>query len=219
MHDTIIQIKKELRANMNGVASESMGRKSEDYRVNFGVEIPRIHNIAAEFEPSHELAQQLWKESVRECRILATILQPSDSFLPEIADIWVDDIRTLELAQVACLNLFARMPRASEKAFQWIASERELTQQCGYLTLCHLMRKGEMSERSADEFIDQAVRHRSPDVQRVDLIGNTVVYTHILDGIIDVKCHAKQAAQTGVQGSGVGQEDDEDDGGKPRPAR
>ena len=157
MHDTIIQIKKELRANMNGVASESMGRKSEDYRVNFGVEIPRIHNIAAEFEPSHELAQQLWKESVRECRILATILQPSDSFLPEIADIWVDDIRTLELAQVACLNLFARMPRASEKAFQWIASERELTQQCGYLTLCHLMRKGEMSERSADEFIDQAV--------------------------------------------------------------
>jgi hypothetical protein len=157
MHDTIIQIKKELRANMNGVASESMGRKSEDYRVNFGVELPRIHNIAAEFEPSHELAQQLWKESVRECRILATILQPSDSFLPEIADIWVDDIRTLELAQVACLNLFARMPRASEKAFQWIASERELTQQCGYLTLCHLMRKGEMSERSADEFIDQAV--------------------------------------------------------------
>ena len=157
MNDIIIQIKKELRANMNGIASEAMGRKSEDYRVNFGVEIPRIHNIAAEFEPSHELAQQLWKESVRECRILATILQPSDSFLPEIADIWVDDIRTLELAQVACLNLFARMPRASEKAFQWIASERELTQQCGYLTLCHLMRKGEMSERSADEFIDQAV--------------------------------------------------------------
>lgn len=157
MKDTIIQIKKELRANMNGVASESMGRKSEDYRVNFGVEIPRLHNIAAEFEPSHELAQQLWKESVRECRILATILQPADSFLPEIADIWVDDIRTLELAQMASLNLFSRLPYASAKVFQWIASERELTQQCGYLTLCHLMRKGELSDRSADEFIDQAV--------------------------------------------------------------
>lgn len=157
MKDTIIHIKKELRANMNGIASEAMGRKSEDYRVNFGVEIPRLHNIAAEFQPSHELAQLLWKESVRECRILATILQPVDSFLPEIADIWVDDIRTLELAQVASLNLFSRLPYASDKMFQWIASEREITQQCGYLTLCHIMRKGEMNERSADEFIDQAL--------------------------------------------------------------
>ena len=100
---------------MNGIASEAMGRKSEDYRVNFGVEIPRLHNIATEFQPSHELAQHLWKESVRECRILATILQPVDSFLPEIADIWVDDIRTLELAQVASLNLFSRLPYASDK--------------------------------------------------------------------------------------------------------
>lgn len=157
MNDIIIQIKKELCANMNGIASEAMGRKSEDYRVNFGVEIPRLHNIATEFQPSHELAQQLWKESVRECRILATILQPVDSFLPEIADIWVDDIRTLELAQVASLNLFSRLPYASDKVFQWIASEREITQQCGYLTLCHIMRKGEMNERSADEFIDQAL--------------------------------------------------------------
>ena len=157
MNDIIIQIKKELRANMNGIASEAMGRKSEDYRVNFGVEIPRLHNIATEFQPSHELAQQLWKESVRECRILATILQPVDSFLPEIADIWVDDIRTLEFAQVASLNLFSRLPYASDKVFQWIASEREITQQCGYLTLCHIMRKGEMNERSADEFIDQAL--------------------------------------------------------------
>ena len=39
------------------------------------------------------------------------------------------------------------------------------------------------------EFIGDAIRHHSPDVQRVDLIGNTVVYTHIFDGIIDVKTY------------------------------
>jgi hypothetical protein len=37
--------------------------------------------------------------------------------------------------------------------------------------------------------LKDAVRHHSPDVQRVDLIGNTVVYTHIFDGIIDVKTY------------------------------
>lgn len=39
------------------------------------------------------------------------------------------------------------------------------------------------------EFMKDAIRHRSPDVQRVDLIGNTVIYTHIFDGIIDVKTY------------------------------
>ena len=38
-------------------------------------------------------------------------------------------------------------------------------------------------------FLKDAIKHRSPDVQRVDLIGNTVIYTHIFDGIIDVKTY------------------------------
>lgn len=43
--------------------------------------------------------------------------------------------------------------------------------------------------RQERQFMDQAIRHRSPDVQRVDLIGNNVVYTHIYDGIIDIKTY------------------------------
>ena len=39
------------------------------------------------------------------------------------------------------------------------------------------------------EFIGDAIRHHSPDVQKVDIIGNTVIYTHIFDGIIDVKAY------------------------------
>ena len=35
----------------------------------------------------------------------------------------------------------------------------------------------------------EAIRHRSPDVQRVDIIDNTLVYTHIYDGIVDIKTY------------------------------
>ena len=45
------------------------------------------------------------------------------------------------------------------------------------------------AEKQEREFLTSAIRHHSPDVQRVDLIGNTVVYTHIFDGIIDVKTY------------------------------
>ena len=44
-------------------------------------------------------------------------------------------------------------------------------------------------EKQEREFLRDAIKHHSPDVQRVDLIGNTVVYTHIFDGIIDVKTY------------------------------
>lgn len=43
--------------------------------------------------------------------------------------------------------------------------------------------------RQEREFMDEAIRHRSPDVQRVDIIDSTVVYTHIYDGIVDVKTY------------------------------
>ena len=34
-----------------------------------------------------------------------------------------------------------------------------------------------------------AIKHRSPDVQKVDIVGSSVIYTHIFDGIIDVKTY------------------------------
>ena len=43
--------------------------------------------------------------------------------------------------------------------------------------------------RQERQFMDQAIKHRSPDVQRVDIIDSAVVYTHIYDGIIDVKAY------------------------------
>ena len=117
-------IKTQLRLSMNGVVSQSMREKGLNYKLNFGVELPRIKSIAAAYEKNHDLAQALWKEDIRECKILAGILQPVDTFFPEIADIWVE-----EYAQV-----------------------------CGFLTIARLLvKKGDMAERPAGEFLDQAI--------------------------------------------------------------
>ena len=44
-------------------------------------------------------------------------------------------------------------------------------------------------QKQERKFLNDAIRQRSPDVQKVDLIGNTVVYTHIFDGIVDIKTY------------------------------
>ena len=91
LHETLKDIKAKFRLYMNGVVSQSMREKGLDYKLNFGIEYPRIREIAAGYEPSHELAQALWKENIRECKIMAGLLQPVDTFYREIAEIWMED--------------------------------------------------------------------------------------------------------------------------------
>ena len=143
LHQRLKDIKTQLRLSMNGAVSQSMREKGLVYKLNFGVELPRIKGIAAGYEKDHSLAQSLWKE---------------ESFLPEIADIWVEDIRNIEIAELTCMNLFQHLPYAPAKSFHWIASEDEYTQVCGFLTIARLlMKKGDMNERVENEFLDQAI--------------------------------------------------------------
>lgn len=158
LKEQLRDIKTQLRLNMNGVVSQSMREKGLNYKLNFGVELPRLKQIAAACEKNHDLAQALWKEEIRECKILAGMLQPVDTFYPEIADIWVEAIANMEIAELTCMNLFQHLPYAPAKSFAWIADEAEYTQVCGFLTIARLLaKKGDMDERAAGEFLDQAV--------------------------------------------------------------
>lgn len=157
IHETIKDIKSKFRLFMNGMVSQSMREKGMGYKLNFGIEYPRIKEIAAGYESDHELAQTLWKENIRECKILAGLLQPADTFYPEIADIWIEGMDYPELAEYTVMNLFQRLSYASEVVFRWMADEREMFQLCGFLLMARLLMKGEkLNERAEAEFLDQA---------------------------------------------------------------
>lgn len=157
MHETLKEIKSKLRLYMNGMISQSMRDKGMDYKLNFGIEYPRIKEIAAEYEPNHDLAQALWKENIRECKIMAGLLQPVDSFYQDIAEIWIEDIHYPELAEYTVMNLFQHLPYASEVIFPWMADEREYFQVCGFLLTARLIMQGlQLDDRAEAEFFDQA---------------------------------------------------------------
>lgn len=158
VHETIKEIKGQFRLYMNGIASQSMREKGLGYKLNFGIELPRLKEIAARYEKNHEVAQTLWKENIRECKILAGMLQPVETFYPEIADIWIEDMHYPEIAELTCMNLFQYLPYASEKAFEWMADEREYFQLCGFMLMAKLLMNGnKLNERSEAEFLDQAI--------------------------------------------------------------
>ena len=156
--EQVRDIKAQFRLSMNGVASSRMREQGLVYHLNFGIELPRLREIASEYTPNHELAQILWKENIRESKILATILMPVDRFIPQLADIWVEQIPTQEIAEIAVMNLFQRLPYASSIAFRWVSDYREIFQVCGFLLLTRLcMLKREFNESAAYELVDQAI--------------------------------------------------------------
>ncbi|MDD4761019.1 MAG: DNA alkylation repair protein [Bacteroidaceae bacterium] len=155
--EKVQELKRDFHAMMNGPVSSSLREKGLHYRIIYGVEWNRLVQLSHELGKNEQLAQALWKEDIRECRLLAGLVQPADTFLSEAADIWVESMHYPEEAHYTVLSLFQYLPYASEKAFFWIADSREIFQLCGWLLLSRLfMRGAPLNQRSEDEFADQA---------------------------------------------------------------
>lgn len=149
-------IKQSFRQMMDGAVAQSMRDKGLNYHLNWGATLPRLRAMADETGADYDLAIALWKENVRECKILATMLMPADRILPEVVDIWMEQIPSQEIAEQLAFNLWQHLPFAPEKAYQWLASDQEYYQLCGFHVLSRLFMNGqEPNERGINEYIDQ----------------------------------------------------------------
>lgn len=156
--ERVREIKQSFRLMMDGATAQSMREKGSDYHVNWGASLPMLKQKAKETGQDYHLAVALWKENVRECKILATLLMPPEKMPREVADIWMEQTTSVEMAELAAFNLYQHLPYAAEKAYEWMASEKELYQLCGFHVLARLFMRGQSpNERGIHEFIDQAL--------------------------------------------------------------
>ena len=156
--EVVKEIKQSFRLMMDGAVAKSMRDKGLSYKLNWGATLPRLRQKADEIGYNYDLAIALWKEDVRECKILATMIMPPEEVLPEVIDIWMEHTTELEIAEQAAFNLYQYLPYAPEKAYQWMASDKELYQLCGFHILSRIfMAKREPNERGINEFVDQAI--------------------------------------------------------------
>ena len=109
----------------NGAVADTLRRYGLPHKVIFGLEIPRISEIARGLKPSEELATELWNDSeVRESRLLATYLFPIESMTRERALELASDCRTQEEADMLAFRLLKCLPFAAE-LLQQLENESE----------------------------------------------------------------------------------------------
>ena len=158
----VVQMVKDIKHSfflrMNGETARSMRDKGVQYHLNWGISLPDLKQMASAYTKDFNLAIALWKEDIRECKIMALMLMPPEKMLPEIADIWIEQTHTQELAELSAFYLYQYLDYASVIAFEWIATNDEYKQICGYHILSRLFMKGkEPDERGIHELLDQIV--------------------------------------------------------------
>lgn len=158
--ETILRnIRADLRMSMNGMTAASMRAKGVGYRMNFGVDILRLKQIALRYTPDISLAETMWKEDVRELKILATMLCPIDQFLQEDADRWGREIVNQEIREQACKNLFQELPYTYELVNDWVASGDENIRSTGHWLFARICiaRPDMIGRILIEELLDRAI--------------------------------------------------------------
>lgn len=153
----LMEIKRSFRLLMNGPVSQSMREKGMDYKLNWGVSLPHLQEVAREYGKDRDLAIALWKEDIRECKILATLIMPANEMSRELVDVWMEQLHGQEMAEMLSFHLLQHLDFAPALAYEWMASDKDLYQLTAYHLLSRLFLRGqEPNERGINEFLDQA---------------------------------------------------------------
>lgn len=156
------EIKKELRASMNGILSARMREAGMPFKLIFGVELPRLRSIADEFPLDAELANQLWQQNIRETKLLAIMLMPPDAFTQEVANAWAETMVTAEEAQVLAMMLLSKTSHAKDISLAWLGEGKPLPCTCACLCLRHLLVQGVMFSQEERQFIEETPTQMLP---------------------------------------------------------
>jgi len=125
------QILKLIKSRKNGDVSHSMKEHGIQYKLNWGVSIVDLREIARSFTPNHLLALKLWNKQWRETMILATLLDEPDEVTEEQMDFWTKSFENSEIAEQASANLWARSKFAFTKALEWCRGKKHLVRFTG----------------------------------------------------------------------------------------
>ena len=108
----LASIRATLRTRMDGSVAQSMRESGLDYRYNWGWTRGYLLELAAQYQPSRELAEALRESAVRELLILSTMLFPREELTEQDVEAFLEKATNVELQEQLAVNLLAYVPLA-----------------------------------------------------------------------------------------------------------
>ena len=140
------QVKRRFFAMRNGITADHLRRSGMGYRIIFGLNLPQIAEIAADFSPDDELADALWANSTtRESRLMAPMLYDHADIIIDKALAMASQTAEIEEADVLCHRLLRHLPFAHSLPSMLLADNtgRALTRYAGLRLITFLAATGD----------------------------------------------------------------------------
>lgn len=141
------QVKQQFFAMRNGAVAEQMRTRGLNYKLNLGLNLPQVAEIAQEYsarlgsdEDRAELAQMLWdNEGTRCSRLMAPMLMPPAMMDADRALRWALEAQTTEVADVLCHRLLRHLTFAPSLADRLVNMPLEMPHYTGLRLVLNLL--------------------------------------------------------------------------------
>jgi hypothetical protein len=164
-----------IQSRKNGEVSDLMNSKGIHYKINWGVSIIELREIAKQFSPDHLLALKLWNKQWRETMILATMIDDPNLVTEEQIDFWTKSFENSEIAEQASANLWVNTKYAFIKALEWCRGKKHFVRFTGI----HLIGRLAISAKTAIDEMFEPFFDELPTLAK-DRKLNTVYYRTVL---------------------------------------
>lgn len=155
--DTVRRLSGRLRVEMNGAVSASMRESGVSYRLNYGVSLPTIRDIASEYRGDYELSCELYRSQVRELRLSAVFIARAEDVRVGDLDFWREGITSREVAEQLALNIVAQMDGGCWVALEWLGDQSDFVCYCAMMSLSAAMRKAAREGLSPSDLCGEKV--------------------------------------------------------------
>jgi 3-methyladenine DNA glycosylase AlkD len=137
MDEKLIDLIAHIKQRMNGAVVESMRESGIIYKVSYGVTIPELKEIALPYKGNHDLAIQLFEQDIRECKIIASLIDDPTQVTGDQIDRWCEDFNNIEIVEQVCNNLLWKSDFALPRSYEWCLDDDELMKKAGLLIIGH----------------------------------------------------------------------------------
>ena len=185
IENQIKSIRRAIYLSMNGICAENIDNAGLEYKQNFGVSWARLCEIAQNYTPNYELAERLWLMSIRETKLLATLLCPPQELTTERLAEWSVGITTIELAEIFAFALLRKTTNLTPKILDLEKSENPLLRLTAYHTLARQTALDLPTRQRAIEQINPLDLDEISAYRAIEsLLSNTKILTSELNHII-----------------------------------
>lgn len=176
------QLLKVIKLRQSGEVSEAMTQQGVTYKLNWGVSLLDLRDIAKSYEHDHLLALKLWNKQWRETMILATLLDDPDEVSEEQMDFWTKSFENSEIAEQTSTNLWVKSKFAFVKSLEWCRGKKHLVRFSGV----HLMGRLAITEKNAIDEMFESFFEELPTLAK-----DSKLYTPLYRAIIAMGSRSK----------------------------